>query len=304
MNHNNITVAIIDSGIDLTNKRFQNMDIQGFNVLENNGEYKVNKDIQDNIGHGTAVASIILSHITNIKFICIKIFNDINDSIDEKKLIFALNFLRENYEFDIINLSLGVNYVLDNKLYEICKAITDESKIIISAFDNNGYISYPACYSNIIGVSSDDNIKKSSEYYYIENDYTNACAKGRVQRLAWLNNTFIFCGGSSFAAAHITGIVAKKFENGDNWSKTNQKLKKEAKLIIEEPTKITNECNIINLIKNKKAAIFPFNKEMHALIRYPELLNFKVTEVYDSKYSCKIGSSVNKLLDITKKMIT
>lgn len=300
MSHSSITVAIIDSGIDLSHKRFQNIDIHGFNVLDKNGKYEVNNDIQDNIGHGTAVASIILSHITNIKFICIKIFNNMNDFIDEKKLIFSLNFLRENYEFDIINLSLGVNYVLDNKLYEICKKITDESKIIISAFDNNGYISYPACYSNIIGVSSDDNIKKSSDYYYIENDYTNICAKGRVQRLAWLNNSFIFCGGSSFAAAHITGIVANDFEKGDNWLKINKKLRNSAKLIVKEPRKIKNESNIINLIKNKKVAIFPFNKEMHALIRFPELLNFKITEIYDSKYSCKIGSSVNKLLDITK----
>ncbi len=105
MNHSSITVAIIDSGIDLSHKRFQNIDITGFNVLDKNGKYEVNNDIQDNIGHGTAVASIILSHITNIKFICIKIFNDINDFIDEKNLNFALRFLRENFEYDIINMS-------------------------------------------------------------------------------------------------------------------------------------------------------------------------------------------------------
>lgn len=32
MNHSSITVAIIDSGIDLSHKRFQNIDINGFNV--------------------------------------------------------------------------------------------------------------------------------------------------------------------------------------------------------------------------------------------------------------------------------
>ncbi len=45
-----------------------------------------------------------------------------------------------------------------------------------------------------------------------------------------------------------------------------------------------------------KAAVYPFNKEMHSLIRFSELLDFEIIDVYDSKYSATVGMSTNKLM--------
>lgn len=51
----------------------------------------------------------------------------------------------------------------------------------------------------------------------------------------------------------------------------------------------------------KNVAIFPFNKEMHSLVRFQSLLPFKIVDVYDIKYSPNIGASTDLLLNIATK---
>ena len=48
--------------------------------------------------------------------------------------------------------------------------------------------------------------------------------------------------------------------------------------------------------KIDRAVIFPFNKEMHNFVRYPELLDFKVMEVYDTKYSSNVGRKTTDVM--------
>ena len=50
-------------------------------------------------------------------------------------------------------------------------------------------------------------------------------------------------------------------------------------------------------LKIKRAAIFPFNKEMHSLIRYHHLLSFELVDVYDVKYSFTVGASTSFLMN-------
>ena len=52
------------------------------------------------------------------------------------------------------------------------------------------------------------------------------------------------------------------------------------------------------LEKYDKAAIFPFNKEMHSLMRFRQLLHVNITDVYDVKYSARVNASINSLLNI------
>ena len=46
----------------------------------------------------------------------------------------------------------------------------------------------------------------------------------------------------------------------------------------------------------ERASLFPFNKEMHALIRFRQSLPFDIVSVHDVKYSGKIGSSCHRLI--------
>lgn len=43
----------------------------------------------------------------------------------------------------------------------------------------------------------------------------------------------------------------------------------------------------------KRAAIFPFQKEMHSLIRYAASLPFAITHVYDLRYAGHVGATTD-----------
>ena len=74
--------------------------------------------------------------------------------------------------------------------------------------------------------------------------------------------------------------------------------------ILEEFQKISlNKLTIHNnftpqkdLFSIDKAVLFPFNKEVHSLLRYSNLLSFTITGVYDVKYAASVGAKTTHLL--------
>lgn len=54
----------------------------------------------------------------------------------------------------------------------------------------------------------------------------------------------------------------------------------------------------------KKAVLFPFNKEMHSLLRFSSDINFEIVGVYDSKYSANVGATTSHIMKSSVKSIT
>ena len=46
----------------------------------------------------------------------------------------------------------------------------------------------------------------------------------------------------------------------------------------------------------KRAAVFPFNKEMHSVIRFYDLLPFEISGVYDIRESSRVGSTTDHIM--------
>ena len=106
-------------------------------------------------------------------------------------------------------------------------------------------------------------------------------------------------GGNSFACAHVTVQAAKYILTGKTGTKSvlsEFKINSVKKYKIESSYKPVSFEFTIN-----RAIIFPFNKEMHSLIRYQNLLSFDVVDVYDSKYSTNIGATTDHLLKCKNK---
>lgn len=286
---NEIEIIIIDSGVKCNHSSFQDVPIRGFQIYDSN----VIEDFEDTYGHGTAIYGIIkkvsdFSNIINIKL------SNVEEGINENDLIDVLKYILNNMEPSIINLSLGIN-VVNNlpELYNVCQKLTEKGVIIISAFDNAGAFSYPAAFDCVIGVTTDPEINNSKDFVFIDDSIVNIAAFGRVQRLEWANPESILLGGNSFACAHVTVQISKYLYNGaKTLSDVLNCLKKDA---LKE---YKNTCHKQrkSFIKVEKAALFPFNKEMHSLIRYSHLLNFDIVDVYDSKYSARVGASTNILM--------
>jgi len=103
--------------------------------------------------------------------------------------------------------------------------------------------------------------------------------------------------GNSYACAHITGILSEHLQN----------FSINARLLLERLSSgvihIDNHCFDAKwkhspISEYKKAVLFPFNKEMHSIIRFQDLLSFEIIDVYDLRYSARVGSSTNDILHI------
>lgn len=294
-------VVVIDTGIDINNKFLAFKQVDGVLIRKDcNNQYSIveckeqKSCIQDNIGHGTAVCGIIFSHNPNAELFMVKLFDSNALDADEALLCFALEYILYHVECHIINMSLGICLLDSERLYQICCQLYKRKKYIVSAFDNNGAISYPAAFDVVTGVTSGSLCFRNNDFYFTDTETVNVCAKGRTQRLVWLQDSLLTGSGNSYACAHITGILSLYVDKEEPRAVLARKCIGNMKL---EQRKIkTNYMNPVS--RYEKAVIFPFNKEMHSLIRFPELLEFELVDVYDLKYSANVGAYTNNILDI------
>lgn len=296
-NKKKIRIFIIDSGVNRTHKIFNQENIKSFSY--NNGSFVYSEEDNDSYGHGTAVTGIISRCNCDTEITVIGI-PGLEEGLEENTLISVLHYIYESCNADIINLSLGIN-VCENyhELYNVCKALTDYGVIIISAFDNSGAISYPAAFDNVIGVTSGTVCNKINHFEYIHDHIVNIAAKGNIQRVAWSHPEYIMIGGNSFACAHVTAQAAEFMHKG---AKTKDEILNKFKQISVKQHGSENSASMkIQRKENKlfainKAALFPFNKEMHSLVRYSPLLSFEITDIYESKYSATVGATTTHLM--------
>lgn len=293
-----IRIAIVDSGVLkkhplLKDEKINGIQITGDGILE---------DIEDTYGHGTAVYQIISSAKLPVEIINIKLAG-IENEVEEEVLLDALEYIEANMDIDVINLSLGLNVVEDiNRLQTICKRFDEKGVVLVAAFDNTGSYSYPAVLPNVIGVTTGESCMKRNEFEYFDDTKVNIGAMGNVQKLAWVNPEFIMNGGNSFACAHVTVQCIKyRMQGFKTRTEMLQQFEKDAKRIF-----CVNQVRTQKHFKIKKAILFPFNKEMHSMIRFSHLLSFEIVDVYDTKYSGLIGSDTAHLLkdkSVSKKEI-
>ena len=75
----------------------------------------------------------------------------------------ALVYIFEKVNCNLIHISAGVER-LENflDLYDIISKLVKKEVFIVAAFANNGAVSYPASFDNVIGVDMSTNILKKN----------------------------------------------------------------------------------------------------------------------------------------------
>lgn len=283
-------IAILDSGVDCNHPMFVGKDVTAYLVDKKQHKLLKTTGEQPKFGHGTAIYAIISSTVNNAEIINIHIPN-IENGIKSEDLCEALELVWNNEKPDIFNLSLGVvNCNEPIKMKEICDRIVSGGGIIVSAFDNAGAYSYPAILENVIGVVASEKCHNIHEIECYDDNIVNIGAYGALQRVAWFNPTYMICSGNSIACAHVTAAIAQWIEKGGN--------KDILRNFLKEKSEKNKEYNPMLMFDIKKAAIFPFNKEMHSIIRFYNLLNFEVTHIYAEVKSMYIGMPVSKILGV------
>lgn len=283
----NYDIVIIDSGLNLNN----NLIIPGICMEKTNDGFLITDNLTDEIGHGTIIYSVIRKQVDTSRIFIIKLSEN-EDDHDASCLIAALEYVKENINCKIINISLGIitRNSLD-KLYNICAKISAMGIVIISAFDNEGCHSYPAAFDCVIGIDNKNDFKYITEFDFVENSPINILAKGNVQRLTMQEGKTLLVSGSSIACAHITSILANNITDVFNFQSALSYLKSKSRYIY-------SSHNLENDIKNSffeiaNSVVFPFAKEAHAFLRFTDILSFHIKGYYDVRRSGKVGRKLS-----------
>lgn len=284
-------VVIIDSGTD-------NSSVEGIHFFYNGDEIEFDSDIKDYVGHGTAIHNIIMKHNDNAECFIVKIFDSEEAGIDEKLFIHALEYVYNNVECSVINLSLGIR-VCEEESYirELCRKFSEKGIVLVSAFDNDGAVSYPALYENVIGVLSSERCNKPEQIIWVNNKVLNVLAYGSLQRVKWLHGNSNMVQGNSFACAHVSGILSNCNTEINSFEKALEYLRCQSVECLNMDDKdYADLYGDLFDIKISRAAVFPFNKEIHSLLLFQDLLSFEIDGVYDTKYSFCVGAETEKVL--------
>lgn len=283
-----LKIAILDSGIKKDHPAFYDSKINGFSLcINDDGNVERNDDFDDHIGHGTAIYYLINSQYNSAEIYNIRII-DLESCLNQEDIEKILQYIYEHFDFDIINISMGfVQCGNVTNLQNICNKLHEKGTIIVSAFDNDGAVSFPAALDNVVGVDSQDIQNLKNNYIYVENSIVNIVGKRHSMRVAWINPDYIFVNGSSFVCANVTVQIARQItEKGyfDINTLCDQAYYFKKKLEHKVPFNI------------KKAAVFPFNKEIHAIARFEDMLDFEVTDYYSTRITGQVGKTISDIL--------
>jgi hypothetical protein len=290
-----INVVIIDTGVSLNENVLHLKSVNGITITKKIDGYDYSAGFKDNIGHGTIVTNILLSHLeSDINLFVIKIF-DTELNIDKELLVEALHYCDFKLNCDIVQISLGSLYS-DKNLMTAIETLTAKGIIIISAFDNDKCISYPAAYEDVIGVDVTQDYKRIEQYNITENNVIDIQGADIYHRTIGLDEKRIIVRGSSFYCSYVTAMLIKSnIQIGKKKSYINMLKNTAEKVFTITPI-------IKTVLQIKKAVIFPFNKEIHSLAAFEQMIPFHVSAYYDLRQRGMTNKCIKDILPYTSNV--
>lgn len=206
-----VRVAVVDSGIEADHPAVGGM-VGGGVIIEYDesaeDDFRVDPDDHptDLSGHGTACAGIIHSIAPQAELYSVRV---LGRDMHGRAIQFAggLDWAISN-GMQVANLSLSTSR---QDYYALFHEIADEAYfkniVLVSAVNNLPAPSYPSLYSSVISVAAHTG-KDPLTYYYNPAPPVEFGAPGIDVRVAWKDHQYLTSTGNSFAAPHISGIVA------------------------------------------------------------------------------------------------
>ena len=219
-----VTVAIIDTGIDTDHPEFAGrISEYSYNATED----KIVKDyassdgqpdwslIEDNVGHGTAVAGVLsaamdgsgtLGIAPDAEILVIKAECDENGNFKRSSdLVFALYYAIER-DVQVVNMSFGVS---SNVFADAIRLAYDSDIVCVAAAGNEGRsaLTYPAADPLVIGVGALEYDSWALAEYSNYGDNVNIVAPGTTYTTS-IGGEYKTNTGTSLSAPQVAGAVA------------------------------------------------------------------------------------------------
>ena len=205
--NNSIRIAIIDNGI---NELLIKRGIEKSIVIDENGICITDtKNIdQQHFQHGTNCAMILEKYCSDCQLISIRILDE-NGKGAIKRIYPALKWCYKN-QVCLINLSLGtVDFRDCEQLRCLINEYVTKGMIIIAATANSGFVSYPASFTNVIGVATTDSPLDYCEDYMQMGIDTVVPSVHTIKVCDMELNTSL---SNSYAAPYISALIANKLK--------------------------------------------------------------------------------------------
>ena len=165
------------------------------------------------LSHGSICAAVIASKVTDMELFDIRIFED--GSADMEDLITALEYCI-SCGIQVINLSCGtLNYLEYKKVKRTLYKLRRRNVMVVSAFSNQGILSFPASCRGVFGVRADFGKRLKRGEYGFQKFTGGRLENSIVAHIGTvaINGRKLDVSANSYAAPVITGEIVRILKN-------------------------------------------------------------------------------------------
>lgn len=218
-NGRGVTVALLDTGVDVHHPDLQGTVVRSLEVSALGGALSVREIAAagrpsgelDPVGHGTACAGIVHEMAPEAKLISVRVMGSggaMGGSGDQ--FLRGLQWvLEQRPRIPIVNLSLGTT---SERFIVPLRRLVDqayfEGTVLVAAGNNMGVPSYPALFASLIAVDN-QSFPDPFVFEYKTGRAIELAARGIYVRAPRVGGGYQLFTGTSFATPHVTAIVAR-----------------------------------------------------------------------------------------------
>jgi subtilisin family serine protease len=210
----NVRVAVIDSGL---NPQFPALRQRSGRMVDcSHGPQGLRlRDVPfgencDRTGHGSLVQSCLLSVAPEARVDHFRVLDE-NNATDSSLLCYVLDHAIDQ-KYQVINVSLGTSSELHLPwLVALMKRAYEAGVVVVAACSNVGNWLYPATFTYCVSVNAMPAIHAMQVRFH-PGSIVEFSGLGVNVPVAGPNDQSIFVTGSSYAAAHVSGLCARILE--------------------------------------------------------------------------------------------
>ena len=172
-------------------------------------------------GHGMQMAEIVLGHAPGVSLLGAQVFAEGRPARVDS-VVDGLYWLIEQGA-SVVNMSLGLHAERESLRHAVDAAVA-AGVVLVASSPAAGKPVYPAAWPGVLAVSGDARCAPGEwALYHDRLAEIGACPGGHQHQPHQAG------GGASFAAAHVSGLVAVQLANGDSATQALARLREQAR---------------------------------------------------------------------------